>query len=116
MLTHCLRNRAAPGLVHDRIWPGRVIFTALLVLSAVAFSLSACGGKVDRKDLETKIADFVHDQTGVTVDVNCPAGVKPDKGTRVHCTTVLSGAETDIQILFTNKGKFRITEMRPRVS
>jgi hypothetical protein len=91
---------------------------ALLALPVVALSLSvaACGGKVDRKDLETKIADFVHDQTGVTVDVDCPAGVKPDKGTKVHCTTVLSGAETDIQILFTNKGKFRITEMRPRVS
>ena len=90
--------------------------TALLVLSAVAFSLSACGGKVDRKDLETKIADFVQKQTGTTIAVHCPNGVKPDKGTRVRCTTVLSGATTDIDILFTAKGKFRITEMRPRVS
>ena len=88
--------------------------TALAVLSTVA--LGACGGKVDRQDLETKIADFVQRQTGTAITVSCPNGVKPDKGTRVHCTTVLSGAETDIQILFTNKGKFRITEMRPRVS
>ena len=51
----------------------------------------------------------MHDQTGVTVDVDCPGGVKPDKGTRVRCTTVLSGAKTDIDILFTAKGKFRIT-------
>jgi hypothetical protein len=92
--------------------------TALITLSAVAFPLVAagCGGKVDRKDLESKIADFVHAQTGATITVSCPQDVKPDKGTRVHCTTVLSGASTDIQILFTDKGKFRITQMRPRVS
>lgn len=91
---------------------------ALLALSAVALSASAsaCGGKVDRQDLESKIADFVHQQTGATIAVHCPSGVKPDKGTRVHCTTVLSGADTDIQILFTDEGKFRITQMRPRVS
>ncbi|MCW2983968.1 MAG: hypothetical protein JWR63_1538 [Conexibacter sp.] len=87
---------------------------ALLALSAVA--LAACGGKVDRKDLESKIASFVHQQTGTTITVHCPDGVKPDKGTRVHCTTVLSGADTDIEILFTDKGKFRITKMRPRVA
>ena len=84
--------------------------TALLVLSAVA--LSACGTKVDRQDLETKIAGFVQQQTGATVDVSCPNGVKPDKGTRVRCTTVLSGADTNIDILFTAKGKFRITQTR----
>ncbi|HWI74262.1 MAG TPA: DUF4333 domain-containing protein [Baekduia sp.] len=89
---------------------------ALLALSVVALSATACGGKVDRKDLESKIADFVHQQTGTTITVHCPDGVKPDKGTRVHCTTVLSGAQTDIQILFTDKGKFRITQMRPRIS
>ena len=84
--------------------------TALVVLSTVA--LGACGGKVDRQDLETKIADFVHRQTGVTITVHCPNGVKPDKGTRVRCTTVLSGADTNIDILFTAKGKFRITQTR----
>lgn len=91
--------------------------TALLALSVVALTASACGGgKVDRKDLESKIADFVQKQTGATITVSCPSDVKPDKGTRVHCTTVLSGADTDIQVLFTDKGKFRITQMRPRLS
>jgi hypothetical protein len=84
--------------------------TALVVLSTVA--LGACGGKVDRQDLETKIADFVQRQTGTTITVHCPNGVKPDKGTRVRCTTVLSGADTNIDILFTAKGKFRITQTR----
>jgi hypothetical protein len=88
----------------------RAASTALLVLSTVA--LGACGGKVDRQDLETKIADFVQRQTGTTITVHCPNGVKPDKGTRVRCTTVLSGAPTDIDILFTAKGKFRITQTR----
>jgi hypothetical protein len=32
----------------------------------------------------------------------------------VRCTTVLSGATTDIDILFTTKGKFRITQTRLR--
>jgi hypothetical protein len=84
--------------------------TALLVLSTVA--LGACGGKVDRQDLETKIADFVQRQTGTTITVHCPNGVKPDKGTRARCTTVLSGTATNIDILFTAKGKFRITQTR----
>ena len=80
------------------------------MLSTVA--LGACGGKVDRQDLETKIADFVQRQTGTTITVSCPDGVKPDKGTRVRCTTVLSGADTNIDIVFTAKGKFRITQTR----
>jgi hypothetical protein len=92
----------------------RAASTAFITLSTVA--LGACGGKVDRQDLETKIADFVHRQTGTTITVHCPDDVKPDKGTRVRCTTVLSGASTDIDILFTAKGKFRIAQMRPRIS
>jgi hypothetical protein len=89
--------------------------TALFALSSVALLGTACGGaKVNRKDLESKIADFVHQQTGTTIQVHCPEGVKPDKGTRVKCTTVLSGAATDIQILFTDRGKFRITSTRVR--
>jgi hypothetical protein len=92
--------------------------TALCALSTVALAgpLTACGGdKVDRKDLEHKIADFVHQQTGATISVHCPNGVKPDRGTKVTCSTILSGAETDIAILFTDKGKFRITSTRLRL-
>jgi hypothetical protein len=93
----------------------RAASAALLALPAVA--LGACGGdKVDRTDLQNKIADFVHQQTGATIDVHCPGNVKPDKGTKVHCTTNLSGADTDIQLTFTSKGRFRITEMRPHVN
>jgi hypothetical protein len=89
--------------------PARI---ALPAVALAALALGACGGKVDRKDLETKIAAFVHQQTGTTIEVSCPDGVKADKGTRVRCTTVLSGAKTDIDILFTSKGKFRITQTR----
>jgi hypothetical protein len=82
-----------------------------MALSTVA--LGACGGgKVDRQDLEKKIADFVQRQTGTAITVSCPDGVKPDKGTRARCTTVLSGAATNIDILFTTEGKFRITQTR----
>jgi hypothetical protein len=95
---------------------GRATATAV-ALSSAALAVAACGGdKVDRKDLEGKIADFVHQQTGTTIDVHCPNGVKPDKGTAVTCTTVLSGARTDIRILFTDKGKFRITSTRVHLS
>jgi hypothetical protein len=82
----------------------------LIALSTVA--LGGCGNKVDRQDLETKIAGDVQRRTGTTVTVRCPDGVKPDKGTRVRCTTVLSGADANIDILFTANGKFRITQTR----
>jgi len=91
--------------------------TALCALSTVALAgpLAACGGdRVDRQDLEHKIADFVHQQTGARISVHCPNGVTPDKGSKVTCSTVLSGAETDIAIVFTDKGKFRITSTRLR--
>jgi hypothetical protein len=82
-----------------------------LGLLAVA-ALTACGSKVDRKDLETKIADFVRQQTGTDIAVHCPSNVKADKGSQATCTTELSGAPADITIVFTQKGKFRIAETR----
>jgi hypothetical protein len=83
---------------------------ALCALSSVALvGAAGCGGdKVDRKDLEGKIADFVQRQTGIDVAVDCPDDVKPDKGTRVTCTTDLSGSKTDLDILFTDKGRFQV--------
>jgi hypothetical protein len=88
---------------------------ALFALTAAAL-VAGCGSAVDRKDLESKIAEFVHQQTGTTITVHCPDGVKADKGTRVRCTTVLSGAPTDIDILFGDKGHFRITQTRLKTS
>jgi hypothetical protein len=92
----------------------RVVPAALLALTATA--LGACGSNVDRQDLETKIADFVRKQTGTTIDVHCPDAVKADKGTRVRCSTVLSGAPTDITIQFVSDGRFRITQTRLRTN
>ena len=43
-----------------------------------------------------------------------PDGVKADKGVRARCTTVLSGAPTDIDILMVGDGHFRITQTRVR--
>jgi hypothetical protein len=83
-----------------------------LLLTATA--LGACGSNVDRKDLETKIADFVAKQTGTKIAVHCPDGVKADNGNRVRCTTELSGAPTDITIQFVGDGRFRITQTRLR--
>jgi hypothetical protein len=76
--------------------------------------VAGCGAKVDRKDLETKVADFVKRQTGTDITVHCPDGVKATKGVRVRCTTVLSGAPTDIDLLMVGNGHFRITATRVR--
>jgi hypothetical protein len=88
---------------------GPIAAAALTVLG-----VTGCGNNVDRKDLETKIADFVKRQTGTDITVHCPDGVKADKGVRARCTTVLSGAPTDIDILMVGDGHFRITQTRPR--
>ena len=91
---------------------------ALLTLPAFALSLSAaaCGSDtVDKKDLESKIAEYVKQQTDVTVDVDCPSGASPKQGSQVHCTTVLSGAVTDLYVTFTHDRRFSL-QVRPRVS
>ena len=91
-----------------------VVPAALLALTATA--LGACGDNVDRKDLETKIADFVRKQTNTKIAVHCPDGVKAKAGNRVLCTTILSGAPTDITIQFVDGGRFRITQTRLQTS
>jgi hypothetical protein len=93
----------------------RVAPAALLALSAVA--LPACGGtsdRVDRQDLEGKIAAFVHQRTGAEVSVSCPDGVHARAGARVRCSTVLSGAPMVVDLQFAQAGHFRITRMRPQ--
>jgi hypothetical protein len=85
-----------------------------VALALAAFALPACGGRVDRKDLESKIADFVQRRTGTRIDVHCPDGVKAKKGTRVRCSTMLAGAPADIDIVFTRDDRFRIAQTRVR--
>jgi hypothetical protein len=88
---------------------------ASLALAALSLTATACGDRVDRKQLESAIADYVKKQTGAVIQPDCPGGVKAKTGTRVHCTAVLSGAMTDIYIVFTKDTKFRIAAMRPRI-
>ncbi len=88
---------------------------ASLVLAALLLIATGCGDRVDRKQLESAIADYVKKQTGASIQPDCPGGVKAKTGTRVHCTAVLSGAMTDIYIVFTQDTKFRIAAMRPRI-
>lgn len=90
---------------------------AALLLSSVALLATACGGdRVNRKDLESKIADQIKRQTDVATTVDCPDDVSPKQGTTARCTTVLSGATVDITITFTHDGRFTLTSVRPRVS
>lgn len=93
----------------------RAVSTAIL-LSATALVATACGdAKVDKKDLESKIAEYVKRQTDIAVDVDCPSGASPKQGSKVHCTTVLSGAVTDLYVTFTHDRRFAL-QVRPRVS
>jgi NAD(P)H-hydrate repair Nnr-like enzyme with NAD(P)H-hydrate epimerase domain len=88
------------------------------VLPALALSATtaACGtDTVDKQDLEAKIAEYVKRQTDLTVDVDCPSGASPKQGSKVHCTTVLSGAVTDLYVTFTHDRRFSL-QVRPRVS
>ena len=85
-------------------------------LALVGALVAGCGGdRVNRGQMESAIADYVKKQTGATIQPHCPGGVKAKKGTRVRCTAVLSGATTDILIVFTQNTRFRIAEIRPRV-
>jgi Domain of unknown function (DUF4333) len=95
----------------------RATTAALLLPSlALAGTVSACGAdRVDRKDLESKIADQIKRQTDVSASVDCPRDVSPKQGTTAHCTTVLSGATVDITVTFTHDGRFTLTSVRPRV-
>ena len=84
--------------------------TALLVLSTVA--LGACGGKVDRQDLETKIAADVQRRTGTTSPFAAPTASSPTRAPACAARRFSRARATNIDILFTAKGKFRITQTR----
>jgi hypothetical protein len=85
--------------------------TALIALSSTTLLAAGagCGGdRVDRKDLETKVSDFILRQTGTTAAVHCPDDVNPDTGHRTTCTADLSGTPTNLEIVFTSKGRFLV--------
>lgn len=84
--------------------------TALLALSSASAVLAAgCGAdRVDRRDLESKVSDFILKQTGTTASVHCPDDVDPDKGQKTTCVADLSGTPTNLQIVFTSKGRFQV--------
>jgi hypothetical protein len=83
--------------------------TVLLALSSASMLLAACGtDRVDRKDLETKVSDFILHQTGSNATVHCPNDVDPDKGHKTTCVANLSGTPTNLEIVFTSKGRFQV--------
>ncbi|HEU4973450.1 MAG TPA: DUF4333 domain-containing protein [Baekduia sp.] len=92
----------------------RVAAAALLTLPAGA--LAACGStdRVDRHELEAKIAAYVQQRTGSEVAVRCPEGIRARDGASVRCSTVLSGAPMVVDLRFTQGGHVRITRMRPQ--
>ena len=82
---------------------------ALLALSSVSSLAFGCGAdRVDRRDLESKVSDFILRQTGTTASVHCPDDVDPDKGHKTTCVADLSGTPTNLQIIFTSKGRFQV--------
>jgi hypothetical protein len=82
---------------------------ALLALSSASVLAAGCGGdRVDRKDLESKVSDFILKQTGTTASVKCPNDVDPDKGHKTTCVADLSGTPTNLEIVFTSKGRFQV--------
>jgi hypothetical protein len=83
---------------------------ALMALSSASLlGATGCGGdRVDRKDLESKVSDFILKQTGTTASVRCPKDIDPDKGHKTTCVANLSGTPTNLQIVFTSKGRFQV--------
>jgi hypothetical protein len=82
---------------------------ALFALSSASLLAAGCGAdRVDRKDLESKVSDFILKQTGTSASVRCPSDVDPDKGHRTTCIANLSGTPTNLEIVFTSKGRFQV--------
>jgi Domain of unknown function (DUF4333) len=82
-----------------------------MALSSASLVVGAtgCGGdRVDRRDLESKVSDFILKQTGTTASVRCPNDIDPDKGHKTTCVADLSGTPTNLEIVFTSKGRFQV--------
>ena len=75
--------------------------------------LLGCGG-VDDGELEAEIAQLIKDNTGETVEVDCPEGKSSDKGSSFECTTTRGGAQQAVRVAFTDDGKFTLTRFEHR--
>ena len=92
--------------------------TALVVLAPLAvLALPGCTRKIDEHDAEAKIADLVRRQSNARMDVDCPGGIKAEKGQRFTCTATVAGAASRVDInveLVDDKGSFKVTGVTPR--
>ena len=91
-------------------------WTALVLAPLALLALPGCARKVDEHDAEAKIAELVERQSGAKMTVDCPGGVKAEKGERFTCTARVPGAgPVDIAVeLVNDDGGFKVTGVRPR--
>jgi uncharacterized protein DUF4333 len=93
----------------------RAAFAVLAPLALLA--LPGCTRRIDEHDAETKIADLVRRQSNARMDVDCPGGVKAEKGQRFTCVARIAGTSSRVDIdvaLVDDKGSFKVTGVTPR--
>jgi Domain of unknown function (DUF4333) len=90
--------------------------TALVLAPLAALALPGCTRKIDEHDAEAKIADLVKRQSGAQMAVDCPGGVKAERGERFTCSArVDGGSPVDIAVeLVDDGGRFKVTRVIPR--
>lgn len=68
-----------------------------LILVPLLFGLTACGGEVTESDLEKGIQDKAdEEQPGAVEKVDCPGGLKAEKGATQTCTLTIGGEKVDV--------------------
>jgi len=90
--------------------------TALALAPLALLALPGCARKIDEHDAEAKIAGLVERQSGAKMSVDCPGGVKAEKGERFMCSARVPGAgPVEIAVeLVNDDGGFKVTAVRPR--
>ena len=90
--------------------------TALALAPLALLALPGCARKIDEHDAEAKIAGLVERQSGAKMSVDCPGGVKAEKGERFMCSARVPGAgPVEIAVeLVNDDGGFKVTGVRPR--
>jgi hypothetical protein len=85
-----------------------IVAGAAVVLASCSFSASA-GKTLNTDKAATEIAKGIRQQTGVTVKVKCPSGVKIKKGKTFNCTaTRTDGPPLNVAVTMTD-GKGNVT-------